>query len=306
MAEITRKGDIFILKNERVSYILAVLPGGTVAHLHAGARLDSINPNNLLRHAGLPAADQFNVQECALDRLMQEYPSFGLGDLKEGALAVRGADGTTAVDLRFESAEILPGKPALEGLPATFGENCQTLRLTLRDAHTDLETELLYTLFDDCDVVARSARLVNRGDAPLTVIRAMSFCLDLPDHDYELITLSGGWARERSLIRRPLVPGSQGVGSLKGASSAQASPFMALVRPETTERTGDAIGLSFIYSGNFEATADVGQYGTTRAMIGINDRDFAWRLVPGEAFQTPEAVMVLDRKSTRLNSSHSV
>ena len=40
----------------------------------------------------------------------------------------------------------------------------------------------------------------------------------------------------------------------------------------------------------------MGQYGTTRAMIGINDRDFAWRLEPGEAFQTPEAVMVFSRE----------
>ena len=296
MAEITRTNDIFVLKNDRVSYILGVLPGGVVAHLHAGARLDGVNPDNLLRHAGLPAAGEFSVQECALDRLPQEYPSFGLGDLREGALTVRGADGTTAVDLRFVGAETLEGKPALEGLPATFGGDCATLRLTLADAHTGLRAELLYTIFDDCDAIARSARLVNAGGAPLTITRAMSFCLDLPDADYELITLSGAWARERSVVRRHIVPGEQGVNTRNGASSAQASPFMALARPNADERGGEVIGLSFIYSGNFAATAAVGQFGTTRAMIGINDRDFAWRLEPGAAFQTPEAVMVFSRE----------
>ena len=296
MAEITVNNGIYILKNDRVSYILGVLPGGVVAHLHAGARLDRVNLNNLLKHAGLPAAEAFTVQECALDRLPQEYPSFGLGDLREGALTVRGADGATAVDLRFESARVLPGKPPLEGLPATFGEDCQTLALTLSDAHTGLAVELLYTIFDDCDAVARSARLTNRGNAPLTVTRALSLCLDLPDSDYELITLSGGWARERSVIRRPVVPGEQGVNTRNGASSAQASPFMALVRPGTTERAGDALGFSFVYSGNFTATATVGQYGATRALMGINDRDFSWRLEPGAAFQTPEAVMVFSRE----------
>lgn len=292
MAEITINNGIYVLKNARVSYILGVLPGGTVAHLYAGARLDSVNLNNLLRHAGLPAPETFSVQECALDRLPQEYPAFGLGDLREGALSVQAPDGSTAVDLRFDKAEILPGKPALEGLPATFGENCQTLQMTLRDDHTGLAVELLFTVFDDCDAIARSARLINGGDAPLFVTRAMSFCLDLPDHDYELITLSGGWARERSLVRRPIVPGEQGVSTRNGASSAQASPFMALVRPGTTERAGDAMGFSFVYSGNFAATVSVGQFGTARALMGINDRDFRWRLDPGEAFQTPEAVMV--------------
>ena len=296
MVEITVSNDIYVLKNARISYILGVLPGGVVAHLHAGARLDGVNLNNLLRHAGLPAAEQFTVQECALDRLPQEYPSFGLGDLREGALSALAPDGATVADLRFVRAEILPGKPALEGLPATFGEDCQTLRMTLRDAHTGLEAELLYTIFDECDAIARSARLVNQGDAPLTITRAMSLCLDLPDHDYDLVTLSGGWARERSVIRRPIAPGEQGVNTRNGASSAQASPFMALVRPGTTERAGEAIGFSFVYSGNFTATATVGQYGATRALMGVNDRDFSWRLEPGEAFQTPEAVMVFSRE----------
>lgn len=296
MAEITINNGIYVLKNARISYILGVLPGGIVAHLHAGVRLDGVNLNNLLMHAGLPAAEQFSVQECALDRLPQEYPSFGLGDLREGALSVLAPDGTTAVDLRFVSAEVLPGKPALEGLPATFGENCQTLKVTLRDEHTGLTAELLFTVFDDCDAIARSARLINNGSAPLTLRRAMSLCLDLPDHDYELITLSGGWARERSVIRRPIVPGEQGVNTRNGASSAQASPFMALVRPETTEHSGEAIGFSFVYSGNFTATATVGQFGTTRALMGINDRDFSWLLEPGAAFQTPEAVMVFSRE----------
>lgn len=296
MAEITCKNDIYTLKNDRISYMLGVLPGGVVAHLHAGARLDGVNIDNLLRHAGLPSRDQFSVQECALDKLPQEYPSFGLGDLREGALTVRAQDGSTAVDLRFESSEISRGKPRLEDLPATFGEDCATLKLTLRDAHTGLMAELLYTIFDDCDAVARSARLVNCGEQPLTVTRAMSFCLDLPDQDYDLITLSGGWARERSVIRRPIVPGEQGVGTRNGASSAQASPFMALVRPNATEDVGDVIGLAFVYSGNFLATAAVGQYGTTRALLGINDRDFSWRLDPGAAFQVPEAVMVFSRE----------
>ena len=292
MSGIICKNDTYILYNDRMSYILAVLPGGVLAHLHAGKRLDRVNVDNLLRHAGLPEAKAFSVQECALDRLPQEYPSFGLGDLREGTLTARCADGSTAVDLRFVSAEVLDGKPALEGLPATFGENCKTLKLTLRDGHTGLTAELLYTVFDDCDAVTRSARLINQGDSPLTLTRAFSFCLDLPDADYELITLSGGWARERGLVRRPLVPGEQGVGTRNGASSAQASPFLALARPGTDERMGEALGLSFVYSGNFIASATVGQFGTTRVLMGINDRDFTWLLQPGEAFQTPEAALV--------------
>ena len=292
MPQITHQNDLWNLRGPGVGYQLAVLPGGVAAHLHAGAPLESVHADNLLRHAGIPSAAGFDVQEFTLTRLPQEYPSFGLGDIREGALTALGPDGAAAVDLRCERAEVLPGKPALKGLPATFGEDCETLKLTLRDAHTGLVAELLYTVFGDCPAVARSARLINEGDAPLTVTRAMSFCLDLPDSDYDLITLSGAWARERGIVRRRLMPGEQGVSTRAGASSLQTSPFLALARPGVTERAGQVIGLSLVYSGNFSATASVDQFGATRALIGINDRDLRWVLSPGEALQCPEAVMV--------------
>lgn len=290
MAEILRQDNIWHLRNDRVSYVMMELPGGVLAHLYFGARLARVNAANLLRHANLPADGTFSVQECTLERLPREYPSFGLGDYREGALTVEAADGTCAVDLRLVSGEVLSEKPVLEGLPATFGD-CAALKLTLRDAHTGLVAELNYAIFDDADAVVRSARLVNGGDAPLTVTRAYSACLDLPDAGWELITLSGGWARERNIDRRALCPGEHGVATRCGASSHQASPFMALARPETNEAAGEAIGLSLVYSGNFVARVSVGQFGTARAVLGINDRDFAWRLLPGEAFQTPECAL---------------
>ncbi len=293
MVEIIREDGLFHLRNASVSCVLYEMSGGVLAHLYAGPRLERVNVENLLRHAGVIADGSFSVQECALGRLPMAYPSFGLGDQREGALTVRAADGTTAVDLRLADAEILDGKPALEGLPATFGDNCAALRLTLKDAHTGLIAQLNYAIFDDCPAILRSARLVNGGGAPLTVTRALSLCLDLPDDGWDLITLSGGWARERAVCRRALAPGEQGVATRSGASSLQTSPFMALVRPDTTETAGAAIGVSLVYSGNFAASVAVTQFGTARATIGVNDRDFAWRLMPGEAFQTPEAAMVI-------------
>ena len=292
MAEVLREGGIWHLRNKWISYALCELPGGIVAHLYAGPRLERLNPAALLRHANISAAD-FTVQECSLDRLPQEYSSFGLGDHREGALTVVAAAGSRAVDLRLKSAEALDEKPALAGLPATRGEGCAALRLTMADAHTGLEVELNYAIYDDCPALVRSARLVNAGDAPLTVERALSLCLDLPDADWELITLSGSWARERTPYRRRLMPGFQGVSVRHGASSHQASPFMALVRPDATETRGGAVGAALIYSGNFVASASVGQFDTTRVLMGLNDDGFTWRLERGEAFQTPEVALVI-------------
>ena len=292
MPEILRNGDVFHLRNARVSYIFCLTPEGLPAHLYFGPRLNALAPAPLLRHMGVAADGSFAGQGCMLSSLAQEYPAFGLGDLREGAVSAVGPDGTDAVDFRFVSAETLAGKPALPGLPATFGADCATLRLTLRDAHTGLEADLLYTIFEDCDALARSALLRNAGTAPLRLTRALSLCLDLPDDKWDLITLNGAWAREREVHRRPLTPGAQGTATRSGASSLQTSPFLALARPNADEDAGEAIGAALVYSGNFTAMAHVGQYGAARVLMGINDQGFSWELAPGDAFQTPEAVLV--------------
>ena len=292
MAEILVTDKLIHLRNAHISYAIGLLEGGIPAHLYFGKRVEQLNPASLLRASYLPEDGSFSMQNCTLDHTPQEYPAFGLGEMREGALIVRREDGTRTADLRFASAEVVDGKPALPGLPATFGDSCKTLRLRLHDELLALDVTLLYTIFDDCDVIARSVLFENKGEGELHLERCYSLCLDVPDSRYDLITLSGAWAREREIIRRPLVMGHQGVGSIRGASSLQTSPFLALARPETTEEQGEVMAMALVYSGNFTAQAHVDCNRFTRVLMGLNDTDFQWTLEPAASFQTPEAVMV--------------
>ena len=295
MAEIIIEQRLIHLRGSRISYVIGLLEGGIPAHLYFGRRLERFNPASVYRRSGVAPDGSFSVQNCALNHVPQEYPSYGLGEMREGALIVRAADGTASCDLRFESAEAVTEKPPLPGLPASFGENSGTLLLRLKDEQLGLRVTLRYTLFDDCDLIARSAELSNLGAQPLQLERAASLCLDLPDSGYELISLSGDWARERAVIRRPLVPGSQGVYSLRGASSLVTSPFLALARPGADERQGEVISAALVYSGSFFAGVDVDSRNCARLMLGLNDRHFHWQLAPGESFVTPEALLGYSR-----------
>ena len=86
----------------------------------------------MLRRHRLAEDASFSMQNCAMNRVLQEYPSYRLGDMREGALIVRRQDGTASCDLRLVSAEVTEGKYGISGLPAAFGDNARTLRLTLR------------------------------------------------------------------------------------------------------------------------------------------------------------------------------
>ncbi|MBQ2954007.1 MAG: alpha-galactosidase [Clostridia bacterium] len=296
MVEIIINDKLLHLRNDHVSYVIGLPEGGIPAHLYFGKRVGGLNPAAILRHYDLPVDGSFSMQGCSLDHVPHEYPAFGLGDLREGAVSVRRQDGTRSVDLRVVNVEVVDGKPGLPGLPATFGDNAKTLLLHMKDELIGLEVTLSYTLFDDVAGVMRSVSFRNASDADLVIERACSLCLELPDSRYDLITLSGAWSREREMNRRPLTMGEQGVSSLKGATSLHNSNMLFLARPETTEAQGEAIGAALVYSGNFTAQVHVDSHRCSRVFLGINDVDFQWTLKPGETFVTPEAVTVYSEK----------
>ncbi len=292
MSEIIVQGKLFHLRNARMSYVFALTGDGLPAHVYWGARLEELSsPLDRLYYESREQDYCHNTLE--LDKLPQEYPTYGHGDLRRGAIELTAADGSTAVDLVCTGYRILDEKPDLEGLPATFdsSRDSRTLAIDFRDGLLGLKVTLLYTVFGDCDIIARSAFIANESDRPIRLARIMSASVDLYDADWELITLSGAWARERMIDRRPLVPGFQGVDSARGTSSAQNNPFMALVRPGTDEFQGEALGFALVYSGNFTALAQVCLNRMTRAQIGINDAHFSWLLAPGETFTAPEALL---------------
>ena len=292
------KSRTFHLTNGMISYIIKVLRNDHLGQLYFGKAVDHREDFDYLVEIVQRSMTIYAYpgdMKFAIEHLKQEYPAYGSGDYRQPAVRVIQKNGSAVTDFIYESHRVIDGKPKLEGLPATYcesDEEAQTLILTVRDSLTGVKIELLYTLFADRPVLARSARFVNEGVDDVYLDEAMSLSLDLPDCDYEFMQLSGAWCRERYIYSTHLRPGIQSVESTRGASSHNHNPFVVLKRPHTTEDAGEAIGFSLVYSGNFIARAEVDHYDVTRVTMGINPLNFSWKLEPGESFQTPEAVMV--------------
>ena len=284
------ENQVFHLQNDRISYIIRLVAGKYPIHQYWGKKVRAIHADVMERCCN-QREEGFTLHELPLDTLPQECPVFGCGDMRQGMLEVRQADGSSALDLCYDSHEILKGKPALKGLPSARGEEAETLVLRLRDEHSGVAVELSYSVYPDIDVIARNMRVVNDGEQAVVLERALSACVDLENTHAQLTTLSGAWARERQMVTRPLVPGHQGVESVRGASSHQACPFMALGKSTVTEDEGEVYALSLCYSGSFWADVFVDCNDMARAQIGIQPFQFSWELKPGDSFQTPEAYL---------------
>ncbi|ABY92392.1 alpha-galactosidase [Thermoanaerobacter sp. X514] len=291
------KTKTFYLTAKDTSYVIYVLKNGAVLHAYFGKIIKTPNIYHLLKlpHISIDN-DIINFgNQLMLDFLPQEYPAYGNTDFRSPAYQIQLENGSTVSDLRYLSHKIYKGKPKLEGLPATYVENedeADTLELELYDKVANLKVTLIYTAFRDYDVITRSVRFENMGKEDIKLLRALSMNVDFNDSNFDMLQLSGAWARERHVIRRPLVPGAQSIESRRGASSHQQNPFIALLRNDADEWHGDVYGFSLVYSGNFLAQVEVDQYNMARVSMGINPFDFSWLLKPGETFQTPEVVMV--------------
>lgn len=288
---------IFHLQTNHTSYMFQIVKEGYLSHLYWGSRVRKGRIPRGLRYIDRGFSGNPNKEDRAfsLDTLPQEYPAYGNTDFRNPAIHIETEDGARITDLRYIEYEIKRGKPKLEGLPATYieePEEADTLYVYLKDELTQLTVTLQYSVFNDINVITRAVHYKNDGDADLKLQKVASANVDFRDAEFEMINLPGAHVRERDIERLPLRRGMQSVESRRGSSSHHQNPFIALVRPETTERQGEVYGFSFIYSGNFKAEVEVDQTNQARVTIGMNDFDFEWLLEQGQSFQTPEVAMV--------------
>lgn len=292
----------FHLYNKEISYIIHILPNGHVGNLYFGKKIDPYKTYNHLFegiYRPLAAYVYEGDNKFSLQNTRQEYPTFGLSDFRKGAFLIKQENGSEISDFKYESHKIIEGKLKLKGLPQTYVENKEdatTLEITLLDEVIKSKLKLYFTIFEDRAVITRSASFLNLSNKSINIEKAMSFNLDLPDSNYNMIQLNGAWGRERHVYDRSIKEGTQGFYSLKGASSAEFNPFLALRRSNTDEFSGEVIGFSLVYSGNFMAEIDVDTYNQTRIMMGIHPDRFSWPLNLNEEFYTPEVVIVYSDK----------
>ncbi|MCO7125485.1 alpha-galactosidase [Sporolactobacillus shoreicorticis] len=290
------KNKCFHLQTRTSSYVMH-LDSGYLLHLYWGKKINQYRGSRPLTdkpRSFAPYADPAR-RGFTLSTLPLEYPAYGNGDYRHPAYQIQLENGSTVTDLRYAGHVIYSGKKKLDGLPATYAEQdqeAQSLDILLQDSVAGLSVVLTYSVFRDFNAITRSVRFENIGTSVLRLLNAASASIDFRDDGFDSLSFYGSHNNERNMDRRPLVSGSRIIDSARGASSPQHDPFFALMRQNADETQGEAFGFSFVYSGNFRAHIEVDQYKTTRASIGLNPFDFSWKLVPGETFQTPEAVLV--------------
>jgi alpha-galactosidase len=236
-----------------------------------------------------------NARKFSLDAQPQEFSTQQEGDFRTTSIEVVNADGSYSFQGKVTDFHISSGKYHLETLPAVYARSDDTvdsLEITLSDAVSGVQVLLLYSVFEEADIITRAVKIKNNGDRSIRVKKLMSVCLDfLNGKEFDLVSLPGRYGQERQVERQPMTHHIHNIGSVRGSSSHQQNPFVILCDHDSTEDFGKCYGFSLMYSGNFLVEAELDQYDQLRLVMGINPKQFVYEVGPGEIFEGPEVVM---------------
>ena len=298
-----KENNTFKLDTYSSTYIFGIFEGNYLVHYYYGAPIPDTNVDSLWLRPWFasfcPDSPSAKIPNFSPDVTPMEYSTFGAGDFRLSAFAVKNSDGNKVTDLRYVSHEIYTGKKALPELPSLYVDEegeAQTLEIFTEDKVTGVKATLIYTVFEKKGAITRSVKVENPSDKPFYIDTIHSLCVDLPGYDYDMLGLYGRWVKERALDRYPLHRGIQSIKSKRGSSSHNHNPFTALVSKNATEDYGDCYGFNLVYSSNFSIDVEVDGFASSRLVMGINPEGFNWLLNPGEEFYSPEAVMIYTNK----------
>ena len=294
------KNNVFHLTTDKTSYLFRVMKSGQLEALYYGRKIRNTDSFEHLydKHLGGFAnsvAYSTDDKSLSLDHIALEFSAYGKGDYRQPAVQLMHEDGNFTTDFKYKSHGITKLKPALRGLPSSYGES-ETLTVVLEDKILGAEIHLLYTVYEECNVITRSTRIINTGKKSFRIKSVMSMQLDMPMDDYVMLTFDGAWTRERYKNEHILNSGITQIGSITGTSSNRHNPFFAVRHKECTQNKGDAYGFNLVYSGNHIARAEVSTHSILRIQNGINPFEFDWKLGVGEIFDSPESVMTFSNE----------
>ena len=188
------KNRVFTIQTKSSTYAMKIAKYNLLCHLYYGEKVSEDEDLSYLMNNGGTSLDAVyneinhftyekkGVGNLCPNSLRQEYSAFGIGEHRTPCLFGRFSDGSSAIDLRYESHKIIEGKPELTGLPSFYAnqdEKAQTLIITLKDTVYDLYVELYYSVIDGHNEIMRSAKIINKTGADYTLESALSLCLDM-------------------------------------------------------------------------------------------------------------------------------
>lgn len=261
------------IKTRSTAWVYGVDSNNRLVFLYYGKNLNASDDFKKQRAYSKPDTDR--------DFSYEGYPTFGLGNINEPALAVIHADGSLNTELAFISSETVE-----------LQDNVTETIITLKDRIYDLVVELHSKAYKQEDVISQWTEIRNRESGEVVLKNYASSFLPLYGKNYYLTHFYGSWAGEMHVVEEKLDNGIKLVECKKGVRTTQtenASFILSLNHP-ARETSGECYAGALAWSGNYRLAFQVDEWRKLNVISGVNPFLSQWTLAPGEQFTTPEMI----------------
>ncbi|MFQ7478416.1 MAG: glycoside hydrolase family 36 N-terminal domain-containing protein, partial [Streptococcus sp.] len=217
--------NLFYVESKGLSLILENRDGYLMLK-HLGRPIPSYHFSNTVHEkdhafAGNPTPDN---RTFSLDTQRQVLGQHGLGDFRKPSIQIQhGAIEVT--DFLYVGANIYSGSVEATGLPNPHTvDQAETLALIFEDDQAALRLTLYYTAYEDRATITSFSKIENYSDETVVIHKALSVMTDVPAGDYDVITLQGAYAREKTVRRQQVEQGIFSISSNRGASGHAQTP----------------------------------------------------------------------------------
>lgn len=286
----------FALSTNNTSYIFNIDKTKHLIHLYYGDKLEGIDEktlNNLTYKMKSPMGNAIEYNDENPDLMLEitpvEISTRGKGDLRYPSIEIENANGSRTSDFTYDSYE-LKSSEEYSTLPSSKGD-CPSLILHLKDINNKIDMDLIFTVFEEENVISRKTIIRNKNKSDIKLIKAFSINLDLKGDNYTMRSFHGHWGKEMGIYDQDIVIGRCVSETTAGVSSSRSNPFFILYKKGCTEDNGEAFGFNLVYSGNHQESVEKDTFNNIRVLTGINPETFNFILKENEEFEVPEAIM---------------
>lgn len=303
---------LFILSNNDFSYAFYVNEIGVLVKLYFGKPIKFLEEYHFkeINDVGFDIYNYYSLKDNKEYGMNDDYfsgygslleiPTFLTYDKRTPLIIINHDDNSSLTDFRYVSHKVIPGKENLAEMPYFKGNQneCETLKVLLKDIKDEIYLEASYTIFKDLNVLVRKNKIINKSKKAIKILKAGSLNLDLPSNDYKLISVHGIYATDRSIEENEIKHNTISISDNAGAKGFYHNPMCMLKKNDATDTFGEVIGCGLLYSGNFNFEFMGTNLEGIRATFGINAENFEWILNSEEEFNTPECALIYSSRGT--------
>ncbi|MDR0506691.1 MAG: alpha-galactosidase, partial [Dysgonamonadaceae bacterium] len=217
------------------------------------------------------------------------YSTFGTNHVFEAALRAIQSDGNTSVELAYVSSSV-----------EKKSDNIVHTSILLKDEYYDLFVTIHYDAYQQEDILEQWVEIRNGQKNSVRLTDFASSDLSFNAHKYYVSHFHGDWADEMNMSEQELVEGIKIIDSKLGVRTHQFThpAFILSLNEPAAENSGEIIGGTLAWPGNFRFCFEVDNSDKLRILSGANPYASEYTLPKGETFTTPAFLFTYSNKGT--------